>query len=254
MKQNNIYNLWNIFINNEYKDYFLSNDKIWNQQLNRIKNYIDDYKKVPSSYDKDINIKKMGHWLKNQFKLHAHKKYIMQNEIIYNIFTNFINSNKYIIYFKNNESLWFERKKEVQNYIDTYNKKPVSTDTDIKIKSLSRWINMQHINYKQKKDIMKHENIRNSWIAFINDTKYKNFLISNEELWKTQLNKIICYIKINNKKPSRGDEDINIKSLGDWIHTQKINYCKKKFIMKKENIRKLWEEIINDPLYKKYFK
>jgi hypothetical protein len=43
------------------------------------------------------------------------------------------------------------------------------------------------------------------------------------------------------------------KQLTLWIYKQNINYNKKEQIMKDVNIRKLYEEFINDNKYKKYF-
>jgi hypothetical protein len=49
----------------------------------------------------------------------------------------------------------------------------------------------------------------------------------------------------------------DVKQLGQWLSNQNTNYnidikeCK--YIMKDENIKKYWEEFINDSKYKKYF-
>jgi hypothetical protein len=44
------------------------------------------------------------------------------------------------------------------------------------------------------------------------------------------------------------------KVLGSWISNQLQNYQKKTYIMKDENIRKSWEEFVNDDKYLEYFK
>ena len=41
-------------------------DFIWEQQLNKIKSFINSNKKYPSRYSKDKSEKSMGTWIKNQ--------------------------------------------------------------------------------------------------------------------------------------------------------------------------------------------
>ena len=60
------------------------------------------------------------------------------------------------------------------------------------------------------------------------------------------------YIDDNEKTPSEYDKNKEIKQLGYWLSNQKKNYVKKEKIMKDEEIRKLWEEFVEN--YKEYFK
>ena len=57
----------------------------------------------------------------------------------------------------------------------------------------------------------------------------------------------------NNKRPSSTNKNSNIRSYGQWISDQQDNYKNNKHIMSNPDIRKLWEEFINDPKYSKYF-
>lgn len=57
--------------------------------------------------------------------------------------------------------------------------------------------------------------------------------------------KVIEYIKDNDKLPSKHNKNKDIKSLGNWISNQKINYNKNIQIMKNEEIRNKWEELID---------
>jgi hypothetical protein len=56
MKDETIRQKWKDFTN-KYKQYFLSNDELWDDNLNLIKNYIIKYNKKPSETDKDKEIK-----------------------------------------------------------------------------------------------------------------------------------------------------------------------------------------------------
>ena len=124
---------------------------------------------------------------------------------------------------------------------------------DKNIKQLGSWINTQQYNYVKKQHNMKDENIRKKWEEFINDNKYKQYFISNEEDWNNKLKEVMKYIDDNNKRPSSEDKIKNIKQLGQWILIQKYNYDKENCIMKDKNIRKKWEQFINNDNYKKYF-
>ena len=52
--------------------------------------------------------------------------------------------------------------------------------------------------------------------------------------------------------PSSTSKDIEIKTLGNWINTQKANYKNNENSMKNEEIIKEWEKFMND--YKELFK
>jgi hypothetical protein len=101
---------------------------------------------------------------------------------------------------------------------------------------------------------MKDENIKKLWKDFINEEKYKQYFLSNNELWFNNLKQCEDYIMKNNKRPSNSDIDIKIKQLAKWITHQQENYLNNEYIMKDKNIKKYWENFINDTKYKKYFK
>jgi hypothetical protein len=57
MSNDIIYNIWTAFINDDlYKKYFQSNEEIWMNTLEQIKQYINTNNKRPSKHDKDKNI------------------------------------------------------------------------------------------------------------------------------------------------------------------------------------------------------
>ena len=172
-------------------------------------------------------------------------------EEIYNKWTEFINDNKYKIYFLSNEDEWFELFNKVKLYIDTNNKRPSKHDKNLEIKQLGAWLGMQQQNYKNKEHIMVNEEIYNKWSEFIN--KYKIYFISNEDLWFESFNKVKKYINNNNKRPSKHDKNLEIKTLGSWIVHQSKNYKIKDRIMSNEEIYNEWTKFINDPIYKNYF-
>jgi len=253
MKNKIIYDNWVKFINDDkYKIYFFSNEELWINRLKNIKSYIDKNKKLPLLIDNDIQIKQLSRWILDQKHNYKSKKQIMKNEIFYNKWTEFINDDKYKIYFQSNEELWINKFEEVKFYFNN-NKIPNSNDKN-NIKQLETWILNQKNIYKRKKQIMKNEIFYNKWTEFINDDKYKKYFQSNEEFWFEILEKIKKYINENNKKPSNSDKDSEIKKLNKWMYKQVKNYKKKEQIMKNEIIYNKWSEFINDEKYKQYFK
>jgi hypothetical protein len=254
MKNKTIYEIWKNFINNEkYKKYFTNNVDEWQNNLESVKKYMDENNKRPSVDDKNNNIRYLGQWISDQQKKYKERKYIMSNDIIYKLWTDFIKDDKYKKYFISNENIWQNNLESVKKYIDKNNKKPSTHDKNNDVKKLGQWMSNQHKYYENKKYSMSNENIYNHWKDFINDNKYKQYFISNEDIWQNNLESVKKYIDENNKKPFSIDKDSQIHKLGKWLSTQKDNYSKQKNIMKNNDIYNQWTNFINDDKYKKYF-
>jgi len=254
MSNQNIRKIWENFINDKkYKKYFLTNEEEWTTTLNYIKIYINDNNKLPSSENKDKNIKTYGRWIQTQTQNYKNNKNIMINDNIKILWENFINDHKYKKYFISNEEEWISKLNFVKKYIEENNKRPNSNDKNIEIKQYGSWLCDQPRNYEKNIKIMSNMNIRKLWEDFINDDKYKKYFLSDQEIWIKNLNEIRIYIDKNKKRPSTSDENSEIKSYSLWLGTQKQNYKNNKCIMLNDNIRKLWEDFINDDKYKKYF-
>ena len=84
--------------------------------MEEVKKYIDKNDKRPKGYDKNIHIKKLGHWINSQ-QANYKKENIMKTEEIYNKWTEFINDDKYKKYFISNEEKWINILKEIKQYI-----------------------------------------------------------------------------------------------------------------------------------------
>ena len=74
------------------------------------------------------------------------------------------------------------------------------------------------------------------------------------ERWKKNLDKLKKFIDDNKKTPSQGSKNKDNKILASWLNNQKINYKKKRNIMKDEIIYKQWTDFITDKKYSKYFR
>ena len=95
-----IYNKYFEFINDsKYKQYFESNEDNWNKIFDQVILYIDKNNKIPTRYDKNIEVKQLGNWLNSQRNNYNKKEHSMKNKEIYDKWTIFINNSKYIKYF-----------------------------------------------------------------------------------------------------------------------------------------------------------
>lgn len=101
LKQKNIENKetrdsWKRFIEDEeYADYFKTNEEIWYDKLKEAKKYIIDNKKRPNTRDNDKKVSIIGAWLVTNKKNYNKNDRIMKEEKIRKEWEDFVNDNKY---------------------------------------------------------------------------------------------------------------------------------------------------------------
>ena len=244
MKNDEIYNLWNEFINDtRYKKYFdLDNIRDWKIKFEELKHFIDSNNSRPTiKTNKNLCL-----WISTQITNYKNKKRIMKTFEIYSLWNEFINDISYKQYFLSNEEDWKNKLKEVKNFTDTNNDKPTLKTN----KNLCLWISTQMQNYKTKTNIMKTDEIYLLWNECINDTRYKKYFdLDNIRDWRINFDELKQFIDINNARPT---ENTN-KELQKWLSHQITNYKNKKRIMKNNEIYTIWIDFINDIRYIKYF-
>jgi hypothetical protein len=147
---------------------------------------------------------------------------------------------------KDNIKKWKLTLDEVKKYIDENNKRPSVRDETNEIKKQGKWITQQQQNYRQKIQNMKYKIYRKLWKNFIKDDKYKEYFLSNEEVWKKNLEFVKKYIDENKKRPSITDKNKEYKKYSMWLYTQQKNYKNQKQTMSNNTIKKLWENFINE--------
>jgi superfamily II DNA or RNA helicase len=226
-------------------------EEIWNKKLEQVKKYIDENNKRPSISDKNKDIKTLGKWISHQQQYFITKQYIMNNESIRKKWKLFVDDDKYKQYFLSNNEKWQNNLNKLKIYIDENNKKPSAIDKNKDIKFLGIWTGLQHSRYMCIQRIMKNKNIRNKWKEFINDKKYEEYFMNNEQKWQNKLDKVKLYIDTNNKRPSNGNK--SVKKLSQWVSEQIMKYNNKHQIMSNASIRNKWKDFINDVKYNKYF-
>ena len=245
---------WEKFINHkDYQIYFTSNIDKWKMQFEELKTYLDNNKKsIYSDNEKNIYVCKLEKWLDHQKENYKKKNKSMKNLEIYNTWTEFINSDKYMKYFMSNYETWIYNLDKLKKYIDENKKRPSAREKNDDISKLGSWTMYNMSNYKRKKNVMCDPRIYLKWKDFINCDKYKKYFVSNEDVWIEQLNILKKYIDENNKTPSRNDKNIVVRNLGKWTSVQRQNYKFIKKIMKDTKIYNMWGDFVNDKKYSKF--
>jgi hypothetical protein len=247
MKNREIRKQWEEFIE-KYEELFKTNKKIWIDNLNKVKNYINKYNQLPSIKSKDKKISNLHNWLHRQKINYKNNEHIMNDEEIIKQWKEFIE--KYSDLFKTDIEKWEENLFNIEEYIIKYNKLPIKESKDKDVKYLGAWLSNQKKNYKKKKQIMKNKEIRKNWEEFIE--KYSNLFKTNIELWYDNLKNLEEFIIKNEKMPTESSKGKNISNLCKWLYHQKINYKNNEGIIIDEEIKIKWEEFTEK--YKELFK
>jgi ribosomal RNA-processing protein 8 len=244
MKDEDKRNLWSEFLQT-YKEYFKSNDEIWYETFEKVKQFIDKNNKRPSHGSKDTEEKKLCRWINTQQKNYKNKKEAMKDEDKRNLLSEFLQT--YKEYFKSNDEIWYETFEKVKQFINNNQKRPSTISKDTEEKKLGSWISTQQQNYKNK--AMNEKDKRNLWSEFLQT--YKEYFKSNDDIWYETFEKVKQFIDENKKRPSCQSNDTEVKKLGTWISTQQQNYKNKKQAMNDEDTRKIWYDFLEE--YKEYF-
>lgn len=239
IKEEKIRKSWENFMNDDkYKKYFLSNKEIWYNYLENTIKFMNKYNKKPhANGKKNKDEKKLGEWINNQLNNYNKYIFIMKEEEIRKSWEKFVNDDKYKEYFLSNEEIWYNYLKNVKKFMYENNRRPKNRSKNEDEKKLCSWLWKQLKNYKKNICIMKKEEIKKSWEEFVNDDKYKEYLLPNEKNWYNSLENIKKFIDKNGKRPKNNSKNKDEKKKGSWINSQLKHYKKNIFIMKKEKIR-----------------
>ena len=256
MKNKEIRDEWEQFINDEkFKPYVCGAEEDWKNNLDKVKKYITEHNKVPSSTSKIPHIKKIGAWCCTQKTKYSKNLHIMKNNTeIRLLWEDFINDERFkpCITFDLVDD-WKNNLLKVKEYIIKHSQSPRNNDEDKSIKILGAWIGTQKDNYNKNIKGMKNAEIKLEWEQFINDERFRQYVVCDlVDNWKNNLLKVKEYIIENNNSPSDKCININNKKLGIWIGAQKNNYKNNINNMKNSEIKLEWEQFINDERFKSY--
>jgi len=231
-KLNDIHNkLWEDFMN-RYPDLFLDNVKMWLKKFKILEEFVEKNDRFPTNIEYD--------WFSTQRDNYKNNYHIMKNEEIKKIWEDFIE--KYCYLLKDYEEIWINKFKLLENYVKIHNKFPSNLDKNEENKTLSIWRCYNNQSYKNNKNIMKNEKIKNIWEEFID--KYNYLFKDNFKNWYENLQKADEYILKNGKRPNDKMKNKEDAIIGNWITIQNKNYKKVFEIMKNETIRNEWENFI----------
>lgn len=147
--------------------------------------------------------------------------------------------------------IWEKKLEDVKAYIDTFGKRP-SSDAVGNIGKLGKWVLAQTRNYKLIKYNMKNDEFYKRWEKFIEDDKYKTYFMSNQTKWINTLDRVKTHLE-KGILITAESKNMEHKILGSWLQNQRVNYRTNARLMKHENIKKMWVEFVDSPLYKKFY-
>ena len=232
MQNKYIRRLWTEFVD-EYEEYMLSDNEKWLINLDKLKEYIDENKKLPET--KTV----LGLWCSAQKGNYKRNKHCMKNEKNHTLWEEFVDEyNEYLL--SDNEK-WFIKLNQLKEYIDENKKLPVKRCKYEQF-PLGTWLSQQKSNYKSNKYCMNNQEILKKWEVFVDE--YEEYMLSDNEKWLINLDKLKECIDENKKLPETKTV------LGHWCSMQKGNYKSNKHCMKNEKNHTLWEEFVDE--YKEY--
>jgi len=249
MKIKERYDLWTQFMI-EYSDYFKSNDEVWNENCQKLKDFININKKKPSYKVGDKNEIKLGQWWRNQL-VDYEEKYTRNNKKMdenrKKLWGQFLE--EYKEYFKTNVSKWSVMFTNLIEFIETNKRRPSKSD-DIYEMDICNWYHNQCRQFRLKiGEFKQNENVK-KWEDFI--LKYKAYFIDENEKWFGILDEVKCFMDKNKRRPNKETKLCDIeKRLGQWIGSQIQKYNGKSYGMS-DNIRIAWSCFIDE--YKEYLK
>ena len=150
-----------------YSDLFLSDEEIWNNNLQKTIDFIDENGKRPNSNSKIPSEKFLGQWICNQLNSRDKCIQIMSNSMIRDKWDEFVRT--YSELFLSNEEIWNNNLQKTIDFIEENGRRPIQKSKIPSEKVLGQWISTQLKNRKKCTHIMKDEKIREIWDKFAAD-------------------------------------------------------------------------------------
>ena len=172
MKDDKIYKEFTNFKNDEkYKEYLFTNEELWQLNLEKLKEFLNEYKRKP--LNKNKNEKVISYWLYTQVKNSKNRTYIMTDDIIYQEWQDFKNDEKYKEYLYSPEELWQLNLEKLKEFLNENKRRPNNRIEGEKV--IGRWFTNQQSRSKNRTRIMKDDIIFQEFTNFKNDEKYKQY-------------------------------------------------------------------------------
>jgi hypothetical protein len=221
--------LWEKFMDT-YQELFLNYTENWLRKFKILEEFVEKNGRYPT-------YKEQKWFSTQQNNYNNNDDIIMKNEIIRKTWEDFMD--KYCHLLKDYEVIWMNKFKLLEEYVKIHDKFPSNLDENEENKKLATWRVYNNQSYKNNKNIMKNEKIKNIWEEFIN--KYDYLFKDNLKNWYDNLKKAEEYILKNGKRPNEKMKNKEDAIIGNWITIQNKNYKKVFEIMKNETIRNEWD-------------
>ncbi len=202
--------------------WFWNLDDIFDETYNRLKNWIEQNKRIPSNKSKNLEEKKLGQWCshkrkdKNNNKLDENKIKKMEQ----------LNG-----WYWNRDDIFDETYNRLKIWIDVNKRVPLQKSKNVEEKKLGRWCsnkrNDKKINKLDENKIKKLEQL-NGWFWNLDD------------IFDETYNRLKNWIDVNEKVPSQMSKNLEEKKLGIWCShkrkDKKINKLDENKIKKLEKL------------------
>lgn len=216
MKSKNKREQWEHFIN-DYKEYFLDKNDIWEFNFKELNHFISANNRVPLKKAKQENEKKLGLWLSAQKHNYKEKKHSMNTYERQEEWEQFMEQYKELLL--TDDEIWVNTYETFIQFIENNNRYPSQKSSNSIEKKLGGWLSSQKTKYINK--TMKECRIP-LWETILE--KYKEFLLNDDEIWVKNYKNLINFIEINNKTPNTNSINTNEKLLGLWFSRNKMQY------------------------------
>ena len=160
MKNDERRDVWCKFLE-QYNEYFVSFDDIWNTNFDKLKEYIDTNNKRPSEDSNNKDEKIIGKWLGTQNQNYKNKRQGMKDDERRDVWCKFLE--QYNEYFDK----WNTNFDKLKDFIDTNKKRPSTTSKNKDEKFIGSWSNTQNNNYKNRRQGMEDDERRDLWCKFL---------------------------------------------------------------------------------------
>ena len=249
MKRNARYDIWKDF-KEEFKELFETVDTKWDNNFNKLKEFIATNDRKPTTDSNERSEKTMANWIVTQNHNCKNRTQGMKCDIRYNIWNNF--KEEYRVLFVQDDNKWDTSFNSLKEFVINNCKKP-SKDSENKCeKTMANWLNTQNTNFKTLKDGMQNDLRYKVWGEFYDEFKHINGNI--EHTWESNFQLLKEFIVKNDRNPSEDSKDENEKHIGKWFSHQKTNYKKKSQGMTDESRFNKWTNFTSEYLTKKISK
>lgn len=184
--------------------WYWNSDQKWEIKYLKVIQWLNDYKKFPSTKSKNSSEKILGMWCiaqrVNKIKGVLSDDYIKKLEKIQGWHWSL-------------HDLWYSKFLELKEWVNLYNRIPSSTSKNLIEKTLGLWCARQRVLYITNKLVETKIKILDT---------IRQWYWSPADMWKKIYLRVMKWIKMNNnKKPSETSTDPIEKSLAGWMKTQK---------------------------------